>query len=167
MSLTLDKISTKNNENLSENLLNVINKCSYVIALGYFDGIHKGHRAVIESAKKLKEKLKAKLVVCTFMGNLKSALGDKNEKYIYSYKEREKIYLSLGADEVFFASTDKEFLSKSPQEFLEFINQKFNICAYVCGDDYKFGKGGLGNVNTLVSFAKEKNQIVKKKISSN
>ena len=161
MSLTLDKNLKNNSDKIGENSLNAINKRAYVIALGYFDGVHIGHRSVIEHAKILKEQLNAKLVVWTFKGNLKSALGLDNEKYIYSYKEREKIYLSLGADEVFLAPVDKNFLSMTESEFLHYINEKYNICAYVCGDDYKFGNGGLGNVETLSEFAKQNSQIVK------
>lgn len=160
MSHTLDK-NINNNINISQTTSNNINKCPYVVALGYFDGVHIGHRWVIENAKKLKEQLNAKLVVWTFEGNLKFALGKGEEKYIYTSFEREKIYLSLGADEVYFAPTDKQFLSMSDLEFLTFINSKYNVCAYVCGDDYRFGKDAKGDIKTIQNFADKNNQIVK------
>lgn len=132
-----------------------------IIALGYFDAVHLGHRAILSFADNYKKINNVNFVVFTFEGNLKSALNGKQEKCIYTFSERQEIYYSLGADEVFFAPISREFLDKDKKEFLQLLNAKYNICAYVCGKDYRFGKNGLGNVEYLKEFAKQHNQEIK------
>lgn len=129
-----------------------------VIALGYFDSVHIGHREVIKRAKALAEKLNSKLVVFTFSGNLKAVLGGESEKYIYSTKERETLLSELGADEVYFAPTDLDFLSLGKLAFLNKLNRIFNISGYVCGRDYKFGRFAKGSAIDLEKYAKSKGQ---------
>ena len=68
-----------------------------VIALGYFDSVHRGHREVISRARALADLLKVRLAVFTFGGNLKASLCGGEEKYVYSPKERAGILRSLGA----------------------------------------------------------------------
>ena len=53
-----------------------------VLALGYFDSVHLGHRKVIEEAKILAEKLSASVTVFTFGGNLRGALSRRSDKYV-------------------------------------------------------------------------------------
>lgn len=129
-----------------------------VIALGYFDSVHIGHREVIKRAKALAEKLNSKLVVFTFSGNLKAILGGESEKYIYSTKERETLLSELGADEVYFAPTDLDFLSLGKLAFLNKLNRIFNISGYVCGRDYRFGRFAKGSAIDLEKYAKSKGQ---------
>ncbi len=129
-----------------------------VVALGFFDSVHIGHRSVIKSARKIADSNNAKLVVISFSGNLRKAINGESEKYIYTDCERESLIKNIGADQVFFAPCTKEFLSLERREFLDLINQKFNIIAYVCGLDYRFGKNALGDVNFLSEYAKEKEQ---------
>ena len=120
-------------------------KQGVVIALGYFDCVHLGHRTVINKAKTLAEQLNCQSAIFTFEGNLRSALGRGDEKFVYTVQERRSLFSTLGVDEVFFAPVTKEFLSLTPQDFLECINKKYNVLGYVCGKDFRFGKGGLGD----------------------
>ncbi len=131
-----------------------------VIALGFFDSVHKGHQKVIESAKQLAKENGAKTVVFTFSGNLKAVLGDENSKVVFTDSEREKIYLSLGVDEIYFAPTDFNFLSLGKLAFLNMLNRKYNIIGYACGEDYRFGKFGKGEPKDIIRFAEQKNQKV-------
>ncbi len=127
-----------------------------VIALGYFDSVHRGHREVISRARALADLLKVRLAVFTFGGNLKASLCGGEEKYVYSPKERAGILYSLGADEIIFAPVDEEFLSTDRREFLENLDVKYDVKGYVCGDDYRFGRAGEGDVAYLSDYALEK-----------
>jgi riboflavin kinase/FMN adenylyltransferase len=129
-----------------------------VLTLGYFDSIHLGHQKVIKSALELASKLDAKVTIVTFSGNLKHALNNENEKVVYTDSEREKLYYSLGVDNVFFAPATKEFLAMDSIEFLNFLNDKFNVVAYCTGSDYKFGNGANGNVLSIGEYADKKGQ---------
>lgn len=131
-----------------------------VLALGYFDSVHKGHRAVIAKAKELANELGAKLTVFTFKGNLKAALSGEKDKYVYGYKEREDLFRSLGADDVFFAPVDFNFLSLGKLAFLNKMNKKYDVAGYVCGEDYCFGKFGEGKVKDLAAYAESRKQTL-------
>ena len=139
-----------------------------VIALGYFDSVHKGHQKVIKSAKKFALKNNASLTVVSFKGNLRAALSSGDERLVYTCRERQLLYEELGADNVFFLPTNKTFLNRGEISFLNYINERFNVIAYACGEDYRFGKHGKGDVNSLIKYAKNKNQevLVEKILSS-
>lgn len=139
----------------------MLDKKSVVIALGFFDSVHKGHRKVIETAKETAKNLGIETAVFTFAGNLKSFVLNREEKFVYSVSERTKLLNDLGVTEIFFAPITKEFLSQDKISFLNYINTVYDIKGYVCGEDYTFGEKGLGNVNTLINYAEEKQQQVK------
>ncbi len=129
-----------------------------VIALGYFDSVHLGHQKVINQARSLAKEKKAKTVVFTFKGNLKGALKGEKEKAVFTYSEREEFIKSLGVDEIYFAPTNKEFLSLSKLDFLDKLCSTYNIVGFVSGKDYRFGKFGEGDTEFLTNYAKEHNQ---------
>ena len=129
-----------------------------VIALGYFDSVHRGHQKVISTAKNLADKYGAKVVVFTFDGNLRAFLGDGDQKVVYTTEERYALYKSVGADEIFFAPTDSDFLNRDKKDFLDFINEKYQVVGYASGEDYRFGKGGLGTALDIKNYAESKGQ---------
>ena len=73
----------------------MLNREKTVIALGYFDSVHKGHRRVIEQARRYAKKQGARLVVFTFKGNLKAMLSGQKEKNVYTAREREKLLTEI------------------------------------------------------------------------
>ena len=129
-----------------------------VLALGYFDSVHLGHQKVINSARLLAKEKGAKTVVFTFKGNLKGALGGEKEKTVFTYLEREKFIKSLGVDEIYFAPTNREFLSLSKQEFLDKLCSSYSVVGFVSGKDYRFGQFGSGDVEFLSEYAKKNGQ---------
>ena len=127
-----------------------------VMALGYFDSVHLGHRKVIETARKIANENGCSLVVFTFKGNLKAKLKNADEKCVYLYNEREILLKEVGADEIYFAPVDVEFLSLTEMEFLQKIENSYDVKRFVCGTDYRFGKYGKGNVKTLKDYCEGK-----------
>lgn len=109
-----------------------------VIALGFFDAMHKGHMALVDSAKKLAKLNDAKVALFTFSNNHFKTLGS-DTKLIYSFEERKEIYQNVGVEVVLSAEFTKEFMSLSAETFLNKLCS-YNIQAVVCGDDYTCGK---------------------------
>lgn len=132
-----------------------------VVALGYFDSVHKGHRKVIEEAQALAREIGASVTVFTFDGNLRAALSLKGDKCVYSLKERVKIFEEMGVKDVFVQKVDFNFLSTGKLAFLNKLNKKLNIKAYVCGEDYRFGKFAQGTVEDLKKYAAANSQAVR------
>ena len=117
----------------------------YVISLGNFDGLHSGHMAVVDTAKKLAKDKNALVAMFTIR---KTASGDR----IYSYKEFTLKAKSLSIDAIIYANFDDGIYSLKKNEFLSLIFRNFDICGLVCGEDYTFGHLREGNVSDLEKF---------------
>lgn len=136
------------------------NKKSVVIALGYFDCLHLGHVTVLEKARKVAKQLNAEAVAFTFDGDLRSAVNGKKQGSVYTLEERKNLLSSLGIEIVYCAPVTQEFLSLSKEEFLDLLNEEYNVLAYCCGFDYRFGNKGLGDVEFLKEYATKNRQDV-------
>ena len=114
------------------------------IALGTFDGVHKGHLAVLDLPRD------AYKVAVTF--NLPPRLCILGEKEIIMTAEEKIAKLKkIGIDEIYAMDFDN-VKDMPPQNFLEFIKEKYNPKIISCGFNYRFGKGGEGNTGTLHEF---------------
>lgn len=121
-----------------------------VLLLGYFDGMHVGHRALVAKAKQVAQKLGCAVGIMTFTQSKKGG-------QIYLFEERLHIFSSLGIDFVLAAQFDEKFKSTSPQEFLQTLCSCLCVRAFVCGEDFTFGKDAQGNVSLLQEFSKANN----------
>ncbi len=123
------------------------------IALGYFDGVHLGHRRVIEAAVEYATENKIKSAVFTF-GDQKGNSKKSASGTLYSEKHRVGLLKGLGADFVIMPDFS-DFASLSPSEFVLLLKERFGACALFCGEDYRFGKGAAGNSYTLRELCNE------------
>lgn len=110
-------------------------------ALGFFDGVHIGHK---EIAKKVINSGFTP-VVYTFDRHPKTVLGSDTE-LIYTNERKKEAFLHLGISDVIFEKTTPEFLQISPKDFIENILITKLGCKYIAvGEDYTFGSKGSGN----------------------
>ncbi len=121
------------------------------VALGNFDGIHKGHRALINS---LVEKCRAsnlKSCVYTFENHPNNVIfKDKKTPVIMTEKEKINTLELFSVDELFLEYFDEEYANTSPEAFIEkILIKKLNAKLIVVGFDYTYGKFGMGNVESL------------------
>ena len=134
-----------------------IMKVPTVIILGSFDGIHVGHRALIEGAKVLADEIKAKLkvddvkiMVCTFNNHPLSVINKEIcPKLLMGNKEKAELFEELGVDILNFMEFDRKFMEISPFEFIKNIKEHYNAHGIVVGFNYRFGYKNLGDVDLL------------------
>lgn len=119
------------------------------IALGTFDGLHSGHRAVIC------ETLPFYSVAVTFYLPPKCVISKTNELLILP-QEREKRLYSLGVKQVVMQDFN-DVRNIDAEEYLENICKKYNPQKIVCGFNYRFGAGAKGDTNFLSDFCKHNN----------
>lgn len=124
-----------------------------VLCLGFFDCVHRGHNALIQRARLFARIDGAKCAVFTFSGNPFRALG-RNDKEIFTYRERVFRLWQLGADVVIKAEPDDKFFSLSAQDFLDGLFKRFNVAAIIAGSDYTYGAGASGNADALKEYCK-------------
>lgn len=126
-----------------------------VVAIGNFDGVHKGHKKLLGI---LKDKAKEKgvpSVVYTFLEHPKNVMFKKSQKLLYTNKIKEKLIADTSVHTVFF----EDFLAVkdlSPEEFVsEILVNKFNIKATVIGKNGRFGKCSQGDAELLKKLGEQ------------
>ena len=120
------------------------------IVLGTFDGLHKGHRAVIGNTRGFYT------VAVTFNLPPKVYFGAPPELLMLP-EDKEAGLKSLGVNEINNLDFSKT-VNISPDDFFYCIKEKFSPSLISCGYNYRFGKGAAGDVNTLKTLC-EKNGI--------
>lgn len=122
--------------------------------IGYFDGLHIGHRALIDKTlEKAKEK-KCSSALITFDPDPWVVLkGEENIPHLTSMEERIEIGESLGIDYWIILSFSKVMAGLPPQQFIDEILVPLNIQTLVCGFDFSFGAFGKGNFEYLKEHA--------------
>ena len=123
-----------------------------VVALGNFDGIHKGHQEIINRSVKEAEAAGLKSGVFTFSNHTSSVLENVPlVKNIMYPDQKISILESMGVDYLFNIPFTREILSMSPERFIdEILVDKFNIREAYCGFNYSFGYKASGTPEVLM-----------------
>ena len=137
-----------------ENLADSQQKASLsVMALGFFDGIHNGHREVIKTAFQKAKERNLSLSVMSFFPHPKTVLsnGKTHVDYLMPLSDKEKIFCELGVDIFYIVEFDREFASLSPEKFAAKYLVDLGVVHAVAGFDYTYGFRGVGNMDRLKS----------------
>lgn len=134
-----------------------VNAKGAVVTLGNFDGLHLGHRAILEKLKARSKALGLPSVVYTFDPHPLKVLAPKSSPpLIASIEEKTDIIKSYGVNSLVLARFTESFAKKDPRKFVEDIIVKgLSAREVIVGHDYAFGRGGKGNVESLKKFGKE------------
>lgn len=137
-------------ESLPENLRTVV-------TVGSFDGVHAGHRTLIDSLRALSRRLEAESVVVTFEPHPRIAMGRaEGMKLLTSVEERALLLGRYGVDRVVVVRFDDKFRSQSFEEFVRrSLVAKLGMVGMVVGYNHRFGRGSEGNYDSLKPVAEE------------
>jgi len=117
-----------------------------VIALGFFDGIHIGHAALMRRALEIGKKAKLIPSVITFDTQPQNLVADRNIPLINSPEDRSGLLRRLfGIDDIIFLHFDKATASMPWDKFIDHLVDEFGARHLVAGNDFKFGHNGTGN----------------------
>jgi riboflavin kinase / FMN adenylyltransferase len=128
-----------------------------VMALGYFDGVHLGHRKVIGKAKELADQFGMKSAVMTFDPHPSVILGKsvQHVEYITPLKDKIKLISELYIDYLFVVQFTVDFANLLPQEFVDQYIIGLNVRHAVAGFDFTYGRMGKGTMETLPFHSRE------------
>ena len=116
-----------------------------VVCLGFFDGVHRGHLALLAAAKKAARETGLPVCVHTF----DRAPGGKGPA-LTTLEERERLLRAAGADQVAVSPFDERTRTMSGDEFFErVVLGRLHAAHVVCGDDHRFGYRGAWGVQEL------------------
>ena len=132
-----------------------------VIAIGNFDGLHLGHQAVINEAKKISLKYKKKIGVMTFEPHPKSFFQKKYEFFrLTPFRMKYELLKKKKLDFMLNIKFDKNFMSISSLNFIEkILLEDLKASHIVIGFDFVFGNKQAGNVDVLRNFCKSSKKL--------
>ncbi|MCK4233233.1 bifunctional riboflavin kinase/FAD synthetase [candidate division WOR-3 bacterium] len=127
-----------------------------IITIGSFDGIHMGHKAILNSIIKLSSKYEGKSVVVSFDPLPKEFLQGETFKAITTIEEKMEILQGFGIDGVCIIPFTEEFSNVEAYDFLESLWEHLHPYAIAFGHNHHFGNEGKGGVSLLKEFSSEK-----------
>lgn len=130
-------------------------KGPYSMAIGFFDGLHKGHQIVIGEAKRKANELGMRSAVMTFDPHPSHLFQSGKHKvgYITQYAEKIRLLEEMGVDTLFIVKFDWELASLTPEQFVELFIKKLGVKHVTAGFDFTFGSKGAGTMEQMAFLA--------------
>ncbi len=128
-----------------------------VVAIGKFDGVHSGHRAVIDRARVTAAESGARVVAVTFDRNPLSLLRPEMcPDPLSSIDQKLALLAEAGVDATLVLRFDKALAGLEPREFVEHVLvDALDVVTLLVGDDFRFGRGGAGDPALLSALGAE------------
>lgn len=142
---------------------NAIVDSPIVLALGFFDGVHRGHQEVIKRAIEKGKSLGVKVAVMTFDRHPKiifQNIDGEKFKYLTMLDEKLEHFKNLGVDIAYVVKFDENLAYLSPQDFIDKYVVGLHVICVVAGQDYTYGKHDIANMDTISDFAKGRFEII-------
>lgn len=126
----------------------------HAVALGSFDGLHAGHRALLRLCAQTAQEMGILSAVCTFDTHPRSILG--SVKLITDTDEKIRRMQSMGLDDICIEHFDKAYADMSAEAFFDgVLMSKLQAKAILCGENYRFGARGEGDAALLKALCEE------------
>jgi riboflavin kinase/FMN adenylyltransferase len=120
------------------------------LTLGNFDGVHRGHRALIDVTRELAQAHSVPSAVLTFDPAPRDVLRPHNGIPRLQSLERKLVHLErTGVDAVIVQPFDLALAALSPQQFAERLREHLRVRAIAVGHDFRFGHKRAGGADTL------------------
>ncbi len=139
---------------IDRGITKIIDK-EFSLAIGFFDGLHKGHQTVIQQAIDTAKNLGIASAVMTFNPHPSHLFAGEHEKigYITPLEEKQRILSEMGIDTLFIVSFDQSLASLTPEEFVDQVLRNLNVRHVTAGFDFTFGAKGKGTMEQMASLA--------------
>ena len=126
-----------------------------VFALGFFDGMHLGHQALMLACRHLAGRKGYACGAVTFTSHPDALVSGKTPLLLDPLGERQMLLMGYGARNILTLPFDEELRNMPWEDFLEFLLQK-GAAGFVCGEDFRFGHRGEGTAEKLANFCRER-----------
>lgn len=122
---------------------------AFVACIGFFDGLHVGHQALIEKTNQIAKEQRLKSAMITFFPHPSSVLQHKQVMYLTPHYLKQQLLESFGIDYLIIVNFTVDFSKLSGASFIENILCQLPLRHLVVGFDFRFGYQGKGDVHLL------------------
>lgn len=126
-----------------------------IFALGFFDGVHLGHQALLLTCTHLAKRKDCAAGVVTFTTHPDTVVAGKAPPLINTVEDRARLLWRWGSKNTVTLPFDENLRKMPWQDFLEDLLSK-GAAGFVCGEDFRFGFRGEGNAQLLADFCRER-----------
>lgn len=128
-----------------------------VLALGFFDGVHLGHQALLNETIKIGKAMGYKTGVLTFKEHPLELIFPKYAPWLITTNDdKERMIRELGIDFVLLNPFNEELMKLTPEKFIiDYLLKKYKVKTIVVGFNYNFGYKGTGTTKTLVDLGEK------------
>lgn len=126
-----------------------------IFALGFFDGVHLGHQALLDECVRLARAMDVETAAITFESHPQSLFRSDVPPLLTTLQDRFRLLLRYGIDHVYPFPVSQKVMSTPWADFLEEL-MACGAVGFVCGDDFRFGSRGEGNAEKLRQFCRER-----------
>ena len=130
-----------------------------IVTIGTFDGVHVGHKKILEKITQNTNNNDCESLVLTFFPHPRTVLQTGTEmKQLNTIDEKSNLIEKAGIDNLVIHPFDKEFSQLTAEEFVkQVLVDTFNIQKIVIGYDHRFGKNRTADINDLIAFGNQYN----------
>ena len=122
-----------------------------IFALGFFDGVHLGHQALLKACVELAARMDVETAAITFESHPQSLFLKQPPALLTVLEDRYKLLLQYGIDHVYAYPVTDKVMSTDWQAFLDEL-VGYGGVGFVCGHDFRFGHKGQGDAEKLRSY---------------
>ena len=126
-----------------------------IYALGFFDGVHLGHQALLRECCRMAQAHGCKTAAITFERHPQTLLGGDSPALINGLEDRIRLLKCYGMETIHTLPVTPAVMSRPWEMFLEDLMAQ-GAAGFVCGYDFRFGHKGRGNSERLLSFCRER-----------
>lgn len=128
-----------------------------IVALGNFDGFHRGHQAVVGEALDWARSEGRPGIVATFDPHPVRFFAPESPPFrLTTLDQREELFAGAGADAMLVFRFDAALAATTAEQFIDLLAGQLGAAGVVTGEDFTFGKGRAGNVGVLKTLGAEK-----------
>ena len=123
-----------------------------IYALGFFDGVHVGHQALLKECRKLADQQGCRAAAVTFSSHPDTLVLGKTPSLINTIEDRVRLLNAAGMDDVVVLPFDRNTQTMHWLDFLALLRERYGAAGLVCGHDFRFGNRGEGNATLLRDY---------------
>lgn len=126
-----------------------------IFALGFFDGVHRGHQALLAECARLAKAMDVETAAITFESHPQSLFRSDVPPLLTTLQDRFRLLLRHGIEHVYPFPVNRKVMSTPWEDFLEELVD-CGAAGFVCGHDFRFGSRGEGNAEKLRQFCRDR-----------